>query len=170
MLHRLRLVVALVVVALTPLAGVRAEEPAEAAHLAPPAEADEDNGPPSKLPLATFKAAVAKVQVAGLRRMPELSAEGDHGLILVGPDDTGLTIMAQRAGVGARLEKGAAGKLSRFVHKGHEAFFAQITDDDGEEMAFILVKYPEHNMALFITAKPIATRAELMKVLAMVEL
>ncbi len=131
---------------------------------------DEDEGPASTLPLAQFKKAVAKVQLPGFHRMPEISADGDHGLVLADDKNQGWTIMAQRASIGAQFEKGAAGKLSRFKHKGHDAFFAQITDDDGEDMAFIVVKYPEHNMGLFITAKPVTTREELMKVLAMVEL
>ncbi len=37
-------------------------------------------------------------------------------------------------------------------------------------MAFILVKYPEYNMGLFIAAKPVPDRAALMKMLAQVEL
>lgn len=134
------------------------------------AEADEDEGPPSKLPFAKFKQAVAKVAMPGFQRMPEMTAEGDHGLILIGENGSGINIMAQRASVGEQFEKGAAGKLARFKHKGRDAFFAQITDDEGEDMAFIVVKYPEHNMGLFITAKPVITREELMKVLAQIEL
>lgn len=132
-------------------------------------EGDEDLGPPSTLPLAKFKAAVAKVQQPGLQRMPVISQDGDHGLILAG-DETGFTIMAQRAALGAQFEQLAAGKLSRFKHKGREAFFAQITDPEGEEMAFILVKYPEYNMGLMVSGKPVQPRAELMKLLAQVEL
>ena len=130
---------------------------------------DED-GPPSTLSFAKFKQAVAKVGIEGFRRMPEITTEGDHGLILADDEDQGWTIMAQRSGIGAKLEKEAAGKLSRFKHKGHDAFYARITDPEGEEMAFILVKFPEYNMGLFIAAKPVAERDELMKVLAQVEL
>ena len=133
-------------------------------------DADDDDGPPSTLPFAKFKQAVAKVQVDGFRRMPEMTTEGDHGLILADDDENGWTIMAQRAGIGAKLEKLAADKLSRFKHKGHDAFYARITDPEGEEMAFILVKYPEYNMGLFIAAKPVPDRAALMKMLAQVEL
>jgi hypothetical protein len=133
-------------------------------------ENDEDSGPPSTLPLAKFKAAVAKVQVAGCQRMPVISQDGDHGLILAGDEDQGWTIMAQRATIGEQFEAGAGAKAARFKHKGHDAFFARITDPEGEEMAFIVVKYPEYNMGLFITAKPATTRSELMKVLALVEL
>lgn len=171
MLHRCRLVFVFVALALVSVAGIRAEESDEAER-APfaAAEPGEDDGPPSTLPLATFQAAVAKVKVERYQRMPELSFEGDHGLILVGPEEKGLMIMAQRAGIGAKLEKGAAGKLSGFKHKGRDAFFAQMTDDDGEAMAFIVVKYPEHNMGLFVSGKPVTSRAELMKLLAQVEL
>ena len=130
---------------------------------------DED-GPPSTLSFAKFKQAVAKVQIEGFHRMPEITTEGDHGLIMADAAESGWTIMAQRAGIGEKLEKAAAGKLSRFKHKGQDAFYARITDEDGEEMAFIVVKYPEYNMGLFITAKPVATRAELTKVLSQVEL
>lgn len=132
-------------------------------------ESDEDLGPPSTLALPKFKAAVAKVQLPGLQRMPVISQDGDHGLILAG-GESGFTIMAQRAALGAQFELGAAGKLSRFKHKGHDAFFAQMTDPDGEEMAFILVKYPEYNMGLMVSGKPVQPRAELMKLLAQVEL
>ncbi|HPO00711.1 MAG TPA: hypothetical protein PK879_08385 [Opitutaceae bacterium] len=131
---------------------------------------DDDDGPASTLTFAQFKKAVAKVQMPGHQRMPEITADGDHGLILVGPEENGYTIMAQRAGIGEKFEKGAAGKLSRFTHKGHEAFFAQITDEDGEDMAFILVKYPEYRMGLFVTAKPVTTRQRLMMILSQVEL
>ena len=132
--------------------------------------AEEDDGPASTLTFAQFKKAVAKVQMPGCQRMPEITTDGDHGLILVGSDEKGYTIMAQRAGIGEKLEQSAAGKLSRFTHKGHEAFFAQITDEDGEDMAFILVKYPEYRMGLFVTAKPVTTRQRLMMILSQVEL
>lgn len=132
--------------------------------------AEDDDGPASTLTFAQFKKAVAKVQMPGCQRMPEITADGDHGLILVGSDEKGYTIMAQRAGIGEKFEKGATGKLSRFTHKGHDAFFAQITDEDGEDMAFILVKYPEYRMGLFVTAKPVTTRQGLMMVLSQVEL
>lgn len=133
-------------------------------------EDDEDLGPPSTLPLAKFKAAVAAVQLPGFHRLPVISQDGDHGLLLADDDERGWTVMAQRAAIGEQFEKGAAGKLSRFKHKGRDAFYARMTDPEGEEMAFIVVKYPEYNMGLFVTAKPVTTRAELMKVLAMVEL
>lgn len=132
-------------------------------------ESEEDLGPPSTLSLAKFKAAVAKVQLPGMQRMPVISQDGDHGLMLAG-GESGFTLMAQRAALGAQFELGAAGKLSRFKHKGHDAFFAQITDPDGEEMAFILVKYPEYNMGLMVSGKPVQPRGELMKLLAQVEL
>ncbi len=162
-------------------AGIKFEEPegmAEAQSLvggARPGSDEEngeaeDDGPPSTLPFAKFKQAVAKVQVSGFHRMPEITTEGDHGLILADDEDQGWTIMAQRSGIGAKLEEEAAGKLSRFKHKGHDAFYARITDPEGEEMAFILVKFPEYNMGLFVAAKPVAERDELMKVLAQVEL
>ena len=133
-------------------------------------EGDEDLGPPSTLPLAKFKDAVAKVQLPGFQRLPVISQDGDHGLLLADNEEHGWTIMAQRARIGEQFETGAAGKLVRFKHKGHDAFYARITDDEGEDMAFLLVKYPEYNMGLFVTAKPVTTRAELMKVLAMVDL
>ena len=133
-------------------------------------EDDEDLGPPSTLPLAKFKAAVAAVQLPGFHRLPVITQDGDHGLLLADDEERGWTVMAQRAAIGEQFEKGAAGKLSRFKHKGRDAFYARMTDPEGEEMAFIVVKYPQYNMGLFITAKPVTTRAELMKVLAMVEL
>lgn len=131
---------------------------------------DEDDGPPPTLTLAQFKKAVAKVQMPCFQRLPELAAGGGLGLILVGDNDNGLTIMGLGQRTGEQFEKGAAGKLSRFKHKGHEALFAQMTDGDGEEMAFIVVQYPEHQMTLLITGKPVTSRAELMKLLAQVEL
>ncbi len=133
-------------------------------------EEAEDDGPPSTLSLAQFREAVAKVQMEGFHRMPEMSQDGDHGLILVSPPERAFYVMAQRASIGEKFEKGAAGKLSRFTHNGHEAFFAQLKDEEGEEMAFIIVKYPEHRMGLFLSAKPVVRRAELMKLLAQVAL
>ncbi len=138
--------------------------------LAGVSEAAEDDGPPSTLTLAKFKEAVAKVQMEGFHRMPEMTEGGDHQLILVSPPERAFYVMAQRASIGEKFEKGAAGKLSRFTHNGHEAFFAQLKDEEGQTTSFILVKYPEHRMGLFISAKPAARRAELMKVLAQVTL
>ncbi len=150
-----------------------ADEPgrpaAEAYWMGVPVARDDDK-PLSALSLAQFKEAVAKVQVDGFHRMPEMSEGGDHQLILVGPSERAFYIMAQRASIGEKFEKGAAGKLSRFVHNGREAFFAQLKDEEGEETAFIIVKYPEHNMGLFVSAKPMVRRAELLKLLAQVEL
>lgn len=134
------------------------------------ADEREEAGPPPALTFAAFKRAVAKVQVPGFQRMPEISADGEHGLILVGPNESGFTIMAQSARIGDEFERGAAGKLSRFQHQGHDAFFAELTDDDGEKMACIVVRYPEHRMVLFIAGKPVKPREELMKLLAQVAL
>ncbi|MBK8477331.1 MAG: hypothetical protein IPL39_13845 [Opitutaceae bacterium] len=130
----------------------------------------EDDGPPPTLTLAQFKKAVAKVQMPGFQRMPELAAGAGLGLILVGENESGVTIMGHGLRTGEQFEKGAAGKLSRFKHQGHEAFFAELTDDEGEKMALLIVQYPEHKMSLMITGKPVMSRAELMKLLAQVEL
>ena len=132
--------------------------------------ARDDDEPPTALSLAKFKEAVAKVEVEGFYRMPEMSEGGDHQLILVRPPERAYYVVAERLGFGAKFEKSAAGKLSRFSHNGHEAFFAQLKDEEGEAMSFLFVKYPEHRMGLFISAKPVARRAELMKLLAQVEL
>ena len=132
--------------------------------------AGEDDGPPPTLTLAQFKKAVAKVQMPGFQRMPELAAGGGLGLIMVGQGESGLTIMGHGLSTATEFEREAAGKLSRFKHKGHDAFFAQLTDEEGEEMAFIIVKYPEHRMALMITGKPVTPRAELMKLLSQIEM
>lgn len=174
MLHPRHYLAPLLVLAAFLSGPIRADE-AEPTEPRPPSvrndeSGDEDDGPPSTFAFAEFKKAVAKVQLPGFQRMPEISAEGDHGLILAGPDDTGLMIMAQRAGIGERFEKLAADKLTRFKHKGHDAFFAQLTDPEGEEMAFIIVKYPEHRMGLFISGKPVRPRGELMKLLGQVEM
>jgi hypothetical protein len=148
----------------------RAADSASAGYAAPRVADTEDNGTAPTLTLAQFSKAVAKVQMPGFRRMPELAANGGLGLIMVGANESGLTIMGHSLSVGEQFEKEAAGKLSRFKHKGHNAFFAQIADEDNEEMAFIIVQYPEHQMSLMITGKPVMPRAELMKLLSQIDL
>ena len=124
-----------------------------------------------KVTFAEFGTLVSKLHVSGYTVMAPESEDGGHTVNLIDTKGGAMGVTLLPLPIADGLEKNTALKVdSKFEHDGHPAFVGVLTDPKEGDASIIVVRYPERKLALQVSAKPVKTKEELMKLLGQIDL
>ena len=124
-----------------------------------------------QLTAGEFRDLITKIRVPGYTAMPPESADGGHAANLIDSRGGALGVKVLPLSAAEQFEKNPGLKLDpRFDHQGHAAVSGVLGDKDEGDSSIVLVRYPERKLALLVSSNPVKPTAELLKLLAQIDL
>ncbi len=144
-------------------------------------EDSESDWPDLRLPLEDFRAIVADFTVPGYRKMPILHTKKEYGLILANNSGSAIAVgVTPEEAVQGRDEDPNYKLVSKFKHAGYSCELIEVADEgdemDGEPVgpveisSGVVIHMPRKGCVLVVTSKPKRSKAEMMKLLEMLDL
>lgn len=144
-------------------------------------EDEESDWPDLRLPLGEFRAIVANFKVPGYRQMPLMHTKKEYGLIMANNSGSAIAVGATPVeAVKGRDEDPNYKLVARFKHAGYQCELIEVTDEgdemDGEPVgpveisSGVVIHMPRKDCVLVVTSKPKRSKAEMMKLVEMLDL